>query len=205
VAIYFIHKKKWLLTNAMLEKEVEKQTLRYKEQNKKLEQLQEKLKQQLNKDTLTNVYNRTFYNQKIQEMLSLYQRHNTVFSFLIFDIDDFKYINDNYGHSVGDHVLVELCALVQKQIRLTDYLFRVGGEEFIVLFSNTSQKEVASVAQKLRIQIEKELNIVDNRTITVSMGLTQVQPKDTQETIFNRADELLYEAKKNGKNQVVSS
>lgn len=205
VAIYFIHKKKWLLTNAMLEKEVEKQTLRYKEQNKKLEQLQEKLKQQLNKDTLTNVYNRTFYNQKIQEMLSLYQRHNMVFSFLIFDIDDFKYINDNYGHSVGDHVLVELCALVQKQIRLTDYLFRVGGEEFIVLFSNTSQKEIRDAVEKLRLTIEKELNVLENRRITVSMGLTQVQAQDTQESIFNRADELLYEAKKKGKNQVIVS
>ncbi|PKN14039.1 MAG: GGDEF domain-containing protein, partial [Deltaproteobacteria bacterium HGW-Deltaproteobacteria-24] len=205
VAIYFIHKKKWLLTNKMLEKEVEKQTLRYKEQNKKLEQLQERLKRQLNKDTLTNIYNRTFYNQKIQEMLSLYQRHNTVFSFLIFDIDDFKYINDNYGHTVGDKVLIELCALVQKQIRMTDYLFRVGGEEFIILFANTSQKEVASVAQKLRITIEKELNVLENRKITVSMGLTQVQSQDTQESIFNRADELLYEAKKKGKNQVVSS
>jgi diguanylate cyclase (GGDEF)-like protein len=138
-------------------------------------------------------------------MLSLYQRHNTVFSFLIFDIDDFKYINDNYGHTVGDKVLIELCALVQKQIRMTDYLFRVGGEEFIILFANTSQKEVASVAQKLRITIEKELNVLENRKITVSMGLTQVQSQDTQESIFNRADELLYEAKKKGKNQVVSS
>lgn len=205
IVIYFIHKKKWLLTNKMLEEEVEKQILRYKEQNEKLEQLQEKLKQQLNKDTLTNIYNRTFYNQKIQEMLALYQRHNTVFSFLIFDIDDFKYINDNYGHTTGDKVLIKLCALVQKQVRFTDYLFRVGGEEFVILFSNTSQKEILDAVEKLRLTIEKELNVLENRNITVSMGLTQVQSQDTQETIFNRADELLYKAKKSGKNQVAFS
>lgn len=189
----------------MLEEEVEKQILRYKEQNEKLEQLQEKLKRQLNKDTLTNIYNRTFYNQKIQEMLALYQRHNTVFSFLIFDIDDFKYINDNYGHTTGDKVLIKLCALVQKQVRFTDYLFRVGGEEFVILFSNTSQKEILDAVEKLRLTIEKELNVLENRNITVSMGLTQVQSQDTQEAIFNRADELLYKAKKSGKNQVAFS
>jgi diguanylate cyclase (GGDEF)-like protein len=124
---------------------------------------------------------------------------------LIFDIDDFKYINDNYGHTVGDKVLIELCALVQKQIRITDYLFRVGGEEFIILFANTSQKEIRDAVEKLRLTIEKELNVLENRTITVSMGLTQVQAQDTQESIFNRADELLYEAKKKGKNQVIVS
>ena len=205
VGIYFIHKRKWLLTKKMLEKEVEKQTLLYKVQNEQLKKLQEKLKMQLNTDVLTSSYNRTFYNQKIQEMLSLFQRHNTVFTFLIFDIDNFKYINDNYGHAIGDKVLIELCAMVKKQIRITDYLFRVGGEEFIILFANSSQKESIAVAQKLRVKIEEELNVLENRQITVSMGLTQVQVHDTQESLFKRADELLYKAKENGKNQVVIS
>ncbi|MFA7083967.1 MAG: GGDEF domain-containing protein [Arcobacteraceae bacterium] len=206
IVVYFIHKKKWLLTNKMLEAEVEKQTQQYIKQNEKLEQLQEKLQMQLNIDALTNIYNRKFYNQKIKEMLSLYQRYNTMFSFLILDIDDFKQINDNYGHAHGDKVLIELCVLIQKYIRENDYLFRIGGEEFIILFTNTTQEEAVYAAQNLCAIIAKELKVLqDKRQITVSMGLTQVQSQDTQESIFKRADALLYKAKTSGKNKVLFS
>lgn len=203
IIIYFVNKKKWLLTNDMLQEEVKKQTQRLEEQNQELKSLQEELKEQLNKDTLTNIYNRKFYNQKLQELLSLYERYDTVFSFVIFDIDDFKKINDTFGHALGDRVLIELTQMVNQHIRITDYFFRVGGEEFVVLFSNTSLEDAHTVAQKLRMSIEEELTTLENHTVTVSMGLTQVQQQDNEHTIFKRADELLYKAKKSGKNQVV--
>jgi diguanylate cyclase (GGDEF)-like protein len=204
IMVYYVHKKKWLMTNEMLKKEVEKQTLKYKEQNKELQKLQEKLKEQLNKDALTDVFNRNCYNIRIQEQFALYKRHHTPFSFLMFDIDDFKKINDNYGHDMGDKVLIQLCQLVQQHIRITDNLFRIGGEEFVVLFANTNLEEAKLVAQKLCEIIEDELNVLNDKKITVSMGLTQVHTNDTVETIFKRADELLYDAKHQGKNRVIS-
>ncbi len=202
VLFYFIHKKKWLHTNKMLEEEVEKQTKCYKEQNEVLKELQEKLKNQLNVDPLTNVYNRNCYNHKIEEFIALYNRHKTEFSFLIFDIDDFKKINDNYGHAIGDKVLIELSKLVKKHIRITDYFFRIGGEEFVILFANSTLKDAQLIAFKLCQIIASDLDILKDRSVTVSIGLTQVYTDDTSETIFKRADNLLYEAKTNGKNQV---
>lgn len=203
VLFYYIHKKKWLLTNKMLEDEVEKQTKRYKEQNEILEDLQEKLKNQLNTDPLTNVYNRNFYNQKIEEFIALYKRYKTEFSFLIFDIDDFKKINDNYGHAMGDKVLIELTKAVKAHIRITDYFFRIGGEEFVILFANSSLDDSKTIALKLCHMIANELNVLENRSVTVSIGLTQMYAEDSSETIFKRADNLLYEAKKSGKNQLL--
>lgn len=205
ILFYFIHKKKWLLTQRMLEEEVEKQTLRYKEQNEMLEQLQEKLQNQLNTDVLTNIYNRNFFNQKIEEFFSLYKRHKTPFTFLIFDIDNFKQINDNYGHAIGDKVLIELSALVKKHIRITDYFFRIGGEEFVILFANSTLDESLLVASKLCKIIANDFDVLENRSVTVSIGLTEVKSEDTSESIFKRADNLLYQAKENGKNQVLFS
>lgn len=202
VIVYFINKKKWLMTNDMLQKEVKKQTQRLEEQNHELTRLQEELKEQLNKDALTNIYNRKFYNQKLLEMLSLFERYGTVFSFVIFDIDDFKKINDTFGHALGDRVLIELTQMVNQHIRITDYLFRIGGEEFVILFANTELEDARKVAEKLRENIEKELTTLNNHTVTVSMGLTQVHKEDNAQSIFKRADELLYQAKKSGKNQV---
>lgn len=202
VIVYFINKKKWLMTNDMLQKEVKKQTQRLEEQNQELTRLQEELKEQLNKDALTNIYNRKFYNQKLLEMLSLFERYGSVFSFVIFDIDDFKKINDTFGHALGDRVLIELTQMVNQHIRITDYLFRIGGEEFVILFANTELEDAHKVAEKLRENIEKELTTLNNHTVTVSMGLTQVHKEDNAQSIFKRADELLYQAKKSGKNQV---
>lgn len=203
IGLYFISKKKWLMTQSMLQKEVQQRTKLLEVQNKRLEIVQKKLKKQLNKDTLTKIFNRKFYNEKIEELVFEYKRYDHTFSFLIFDIDNFKNINDTYGHNMGDKVLIALTRLVQKQLRITDYFFRVGGEEFIVLLTNTNLKDALQVAQKVRTEVANKLNTIENQTITISLGLTQVNQNDDSETICKRADKLLYEAKDNGKNQVI--
>lgn len=203
IGLYFISKKKWLMTQSMLQKEVQQRTKLLEVQNKRLEIVQKKLKKQLNKDTLTKIFNRKFYNEKIEELVFEYKRYDHTFSFLIFDIDNFKNINDTYGHNMGDKVLIALTRLVQKQLRITDYFFRVGGEEFIVLLTNTNLKDALQVAQKVRMEVANKLNTIENQTITISLGLTQVNQNDDSETICKRADKLLYEAKDNGKNQVI--
>lgn len=92
-------------------------------------------------DELTGTYNRKYYNKKMLELLEIYKRYETKFSILLYDIDDFKLINDNYGHAVGDKVLVKMSSYVNTLLRSSDYLFRIGGEEFIVLLPETSQKK----------------------------------------------------------------
>ena len=150
-------------------------------------------------DELTNIYNRKHYNEKISELLSLYKRYNATFSILMFDIDNFKHINDTYGHSEGDKVLVQIARSVLFNIRANDYFFRVGGEEFVILLSKTNLNDSIVVAEKIRKNIA-ELNIIENEKITVSLGLTEVQKDDNEDSIYKRVDELLYISKHNHKN-----
>ena len=152
-------------------------------------------------DELTNIDNRKSYNNRIKELLALYKRYKTPFTILMYDIDDFKYINDTYGHSVGDKVLMDMSKKVKKSIRKNDYLFRVGGEEFVILLSDNNLEKSKSVAEKIRQDVES-LVTIKNEVITISIGLTEVNKNDTEFSIYNRVDSLLYFSKKNGKNKV---
>ncbi len=200
IMFYFLSKKKWLITKNMLIEEVNKRTHILQIQNKRLKKLHQKLKEQSNVDPLTKIYNRKFYNEKIDELISLYKRYKQPFSYMIFDIDDFKKINDRYGHDIGDEVLKQLSKIVLNHIRINDYFFRIGGEEFVILFSDTSLDESLEVSNKIKDLVA--VNIMENITVTISIGLTQIDENDSVETIYKRADCLLYEAKNNGKNQV---
>ncbi|RLA72406.1 MAG: hypothetical protein DRG30_07400 [Epsilonproteobacteria bacterium] len=169
-----------------------------------LNNVRRELKKQAYTDALTQISNRAAYNEKITELLSLYYQNDTIFSFLIYDIDDFKTVNDTYGHKMGDLVLIELSALTKSLIRQNDYHFRIGGEEFVVLFKETPVEKAQFIAEKIRKGIEERLNTIDDRTITISIGLTQVDRGDDSDSIFKRADKLLYDAKRQGKNMVCS-
>jgi len=151
-------------------------------------------------DTLTKSKNRKAYDKKILKLLSNFNRYKTVFSIAILDIDNFKYINDTYGHRVGDNVLIDMVRLIKSTIRNNDYLFRVGGEEFVLLYEHTTLKNSKTISEKIRSIIQKDLNTVDQELITVSIGLTEVKINDTEDSIYKRADELLYKSKNNGKN-----
>ena len=165
----------------------------------------EEIKTQSYIDLLTRINNRKSYNERIEELLSLYNRYQIGFSFLIYDIDDFKQVNDNYGHKVGDAVLVEMSSLIESTIRRNDYLFRIGGEEFVILFTETTLEQAKIIAEKIRNSVEMELNTIEDKTITISIGLTEVNAADTSDSIFMRADNLLYDAKNRGKNRVESA
>lgn len=109
-------------------------------------------------DALTQAKNRLSYKETIEKQINYFNQTQIPFSILLFDIDDFKLVNDTYSHRVGDIVLVELSSLIQQNIRNTDSLFRMGGEEFVVLFPNTSLKSTVEIAEKLRALVEKNLN-----------------------------------------------
>ncbi len=155
-------------------------------------------------DTLTQAANFRAYYTSLNKLLELQKEQRQTFSIIMFDIDDFKHINDTYGHNTGDKVLIDLVALVQQNIRADDHLFRVGGEEFIILSKNSDIRSATAMAQRVRNTIQRELRTIRDHKITISIGVCESMPEDTTEKLYKRVDDLLYVSKKNGKNMVTS-
>jgi len=155
-------------------------------------------------DTLTGIKNRKAYDEKMQELLGLYQRHDVSFSIALLDIDDFKKINDTYGHSAGDNTLKEMSHLLSTSIRSSDMLFRIGGEEFILIFPNTSMSASIKVLEEILKKIEETLLVDGTIATTLSAGLTHIKQGDNQDTLFHRIDTFLYHSKADGKNRITA-
>ena len=151
-------------------------------------------------DTLTNIGNRRFFDQKLQEHITLSERYNSPFSLMLLDIDFFKKINDIHGHDVGDQVLIDFTSLIKSKLREGDVFARVGGEEFAILLPFTTKDKAYTLAQKLREIVEKSKGVAP---ITMSLGLVQYEKGDNTKSIFKRTDEALYKAKETGRNKVV--
>lgn len=151
-------------------------------------------------DSLTNTYNRNKFNEVFKEEREDALRYNRPLSLLVIDIDNFKKINDSYGHTMGDVVLIELVKVIRNSIRKEDFFARWGGEEFVILLANTPLENAKKAAEHLRKTIEK--TDIMNLKVTMSVGVSQLSINDTQETLFKRCDEALYMAKKEGKNRV---
>jgi diguanylate cyclase (GGDEF)-like protein len=154
-------------------------------------------------DHLTKTYNRNALSSDLLKLCSLENINDDIHLFVI-DIDNFKSINDTYGHVVGDKVLIFLANILRKTLREGDKIYRYGGEEFIVLLNRIEKKESHQIAQRIVSLINsnrliyKELNI----NITVSLGATTLRIGDTPDELITRADKALYIAKQNGKNRV---
>lgn len=172
------------------------------ERTNELEIAKSKLETLVRTDHLTKIKNRRAYKDRINDLLSLYNRYGTTFSMLIFDIDDFKVINDTYGHKMGDIVLIELAALISNNIRKNDYFFRIGGEEFVILLDETGLDKAKKLTEHLLDIVSNKLMLIKDHKITISIGLTEVKKGDTETSMYQRTDALLYKSKKNGKNQV---
>ncbi|MGC8530347.1 MAG: GGDEF domain-containing protein [Leptospirillia bacterium] len=120
----------------------------------------------------------------------------------LLDIDDFKRINDQDGHQSGDRVLVRLADSIHQVIRKGDYFIRLGGEEFLLLLPSQSFQHAHSFAESLRQRIEQDVKRSDGTNVTISIGLTQYRPGERMNSLVRRADNLMYAAKKFGKNRV---
>ena len=153
------------------------------------------------KDPLTNIYNRHFFNQKIEEEILRAQRYKSEFALIMLDIDFFKKINDLHGHDVGDTVLIEYTKFISEMLRKTDFFCRIGGEEFIIILPQTSLSEAHKLAEKLRYKVEMAKKVLP---ISMSFGVTKYQEDDTILSIFKRADKALYKAKASGRNCVIA-
>lgn len=153
-------------------------------------------------DPLTRIYNRLKFEESLEFEISRYRRYQNPFSIILFDIDNFKSINDSLGHRKGDEVLVRLTELVQSSIRDSDIFARWGGEEFVIL-TYGDITEAHNQAERLRRTMETT-EILSERMVSCSFGVTGFLSNDSEDTLFNRADEHLYVAKRNGKNRVIS-
>ncbi|PLX68803.1 MAG: hypothetical protein C0603_06540 [Denitrovibrio sp.] len=155
-------------------------------------------------DSLTGLYNRRKIDAILSAEINRFNRYNTEFCVLLLDIDFFKKVNDNFGHQVGDDVLVNVSEILQKSIRGTDFAGRWGGEEFLIVAVQIDLQNATILAEKIRSTIEEtQFNIVDH--ITISIGVACYQFGETVTLFLNRADEALYEAKESGRNKVIAA
>lgn len=152
-------------------------------------------------DRLTNVYNRVKIDEIIDIELKKKNRFGSTFSIILLDIDNFKLVNDTYGHLVGDSILKEFAEILKNNIRDIDFLGRWGGEEFIIVCLQTDEKGTVALSENLRAKIE-EFNFTKVGKITASFGVSTCRKDDDAESIVDNADKALYKAKENGRNQV---
>lgn len=152
-------------------------------------------------DSLTEIYNRLKFQQLLEEKWKNEERINQTMALILFDIDDFKKVNDTYGHDFGDLALIQLAELMKSKLASQHIFARWGGEKFIILVVNTTEKEAFQVAESLRFFVEtKQFSSISK--LTASFGVALYEQGITKEELMQRADIALYEAKKNGKNQV---
>ncbi|MFK7888484.1 MAG: diguanylate cyclase [Gammaproteobacteria bacterium] len=161
--------------------------------------------QRLMYDSLTGVHSRHAYDQRLQEEFQRWQRHAQPLTYALWDIDHFKHVNDTYGHQTGDDLLRDVARMLSKNTRTEDFVARIGGEEFVVLFIATSADPATQLANRLREHIGAKEFEHNGQVLNVSIscGLTEFRPSDTPKSVYDRADQALYAAKNAGRNRCV--
>lgn len=170
-----------------------------------MEKKQKQLQLQAITDGLTGIYNRRFFYEALQQEENRYKRKKLVYSIVMFDIDNFKQINDKYGHATGDEVIKDMASMATKLTRDSDIVARYGGEEFTILLPETDSCGAFVLAEKLRELIMSNSFPKLPQTVTASFGVASADEADTFEQVIQLADERLYQAKRLGKNQTVGS
>ena len=208
-----------------LEKEVQtlRETVRHKQhgeqarienlagQVKILRQELDAAKEESRRDGLTGTYNRKAFDDHLQSLVERNLVHRQDFALLMLDIDDFKKVNDTYGHPVGDRVILAMANTCNHMIRNDDFLARYGGEEFVILLPGASRRNAAKKAKQICNTINSTRYTLDQDdkdgalALTVSIGVTAFKRGDSVATVLERADQALYQAKSTGKNTVVTA
>lgn len=170
--------------------------------NIELEKKKAKIEELLRKDNLTGLANRRSFEEFFEKIFSLARRHSLSLSLIMLDLDNFKKINDTYGHQIGDEVLKSIGELLKKNTRQGDMAARVGGDEFYILQPNTSHKEAVAYVERLKIEID-EFNLpeVDHK-ISASFGVVELQESESMDEFIERVDKKMYSAKMNDNERV---
>jgi len=163
-----------------------------------------RLEQTVLLDPLTGIGNRRFIDIRIQSAFFEYQQHRIPFGVLFMDIDDFKTVNDRYGHEIGDRALQLVASTLKHNLRGDDAVSRWGGEEFIALLAGVSRDGLLNAAEKLRALVENSPVLVSKKAIplTISVGATMLRLEDDPTSLLRRVDQYMYASKNNGRNRV---
>lgn len=179
-------------------KKIEHDALSYKKQ---LEKQQQKILQ----DPLTHIPNRIALEERLNEEFKRVSTYEYPLWIATIDIDFFKKVNDSYGHTVGDKALRTIATVLQQSMRKNDFIARYGGEEFVLLLPNTPEKSTIQLLESIRKRVE--ITIIDSKknhfNVTISIGAAYLLKNETVQQTFERSDSALYQAKENGRNQVV--
>jgi diguanylate cyclase len=190
-----------------LETELEKLNERVRHMEDEGENLRQRLKEKHElamRDPLTGLHNRLAYQERMEQEFARWKRYGQPLVLIVFDVDRFKTINDNYGHKAGDKALKLIANQLQSNLRASDFLARFGGEEFVALMPETRLKDAVGAADKLRLAVEQCQFHYQGRQvpITVSAGMAELREGDSIDSLFQRADSALYQAKEAGRNRV---
>lgn len=181
----------------------EKENRKIYEENQKIHEEKEKILEISQRDSMTGLYNHKMFYDKLNEHLQLCSEECPV-SLVIIDIDNFKRINDTFGHAMGDNVILKIVSIIEKNVTDKDVAARYGGEEFGLILAGKTEMEAYNVSERIRREVENaEVDGVTGR-ITISLGMLEVKPGDKNGILlFKEVDSALYEAKQTGKNKTV--
>ena len=163
-----------------------------------------RISQLATKDMLTGIGNRAHYNESLNKLISICKRNEDSFGFLVFDLDNFKQVNDKFGHQEGDEVIVAFAHILQNCLRDSDYAFRIGGDEFCCLLIDSDSAANKRVANRITNTIAKHPLFIQH-AVSSSVGATSFLPHDDARSLFERADNALYQAKNAGKNLYIAA
>lgn len=183
-----------------LENDLKMMVQRLSEEITNRKEIEEQLLILATRDKLTGAFNRHKWDEQLRMELSLAERGG-IFSIALLDVDYFKKVNDQFGHHIGDKVLQVLTERINQRLRKTDRLFRMGGEEFVILLPQQTADTACQMAELLREYIAA-LNEPEQPAFTISFGVTQYSAEDDEDSILRRADQALYQAKNMGRNRV---
>lgn len=163
----------------------------------------QKIKNWAFKDSLTNLHNRRIFFTYISAYQKIYQQDKNPFCLALIDLDFFKKVNDEHGHLKGDEILVNISQIMEENIRKTDFLARIGGEEFAIIFPNTKIETAYKILERISLKV-KQFHDKDGVSITLSSGILEAQTLyKTPDDIIKAADNLLYQAKAQGRDQIL--
>ena len=156
------------------------------------------------KDPLTGAGNRRGLDAKVGEVVNSFKRTGTLSSLVLLDLDHFKKVNDIYGHAVGDQILKRITEIINLRIRVTDSLYRIGGEELIVVLEGADLHKAVHLAEQLRTLVDAN-ELVPDHAVTISLGVAELKEGESPNDWLHRADEALYRAKDAGRNSTSAS
>jgi len=165
----------------------------------------DKYKNEASTDSLTRLFNRRSFDKILDKAMALYKESNLHFSVIMMDLDNFKKLNDTYGHQAGDEVLRTFGGILKKNMRQEDSAFRYGGEEFTIIASGDKSENIKLFVNRIRKQVKEKVIVFENTQIsfTYSAGVACIQQSFSKEDLINAADQALYYAKEHGKDQVI--